>query len=751
MKKVELLSPAGNKETLYYAVHGGCDAVYVSTTSYTARKYAQNFTLEELKQAVKYCHLYGVKLYVTVNTIIYEREVKDFIKYIKYLYESDVDALIMQDLGMIKLVNELFPDFEIHSSTQFHTHNEEQVKLLESLNVKRVVLARELSLQEINNIKTPLEKEIFIHGALCVSYSGQCYFSSKFLQRSGNRGECAGMCRLPYELYEKNNKIKTDGQFLLSPKELCTIENLKDILDSNITSLKIEGRMKKEEYTYYVTKIYKKQIEKYYNHEDMTPEESDLKTLELLYNRKFTKGYLNNNKNNEFINTKSPKHQGIVLGKVLETTKNKIKIKLQEELNQNDGIRFSNNEGMIANFIYNEKDMLINHANKNQIIYLDNKVNLKEKGIVLKTQDDKLIKDLKNIKEKKIDINYKVIAKINKPLQVTITDGINTITKTISKVEQSKNTPTLTQDLKEKLSKIGETPFQVKEIEYDVDKDIFIPLKYINEIRRYLTDELIKERTKSNRKEKIHQEKLTIKEIENTNSISFLVRNETQLKTLLTENVNIYIEDESLYNKYRKENKNIYLKTPRVNLNPKKYCEENILASETGAIYKNKENNNIVSDIYLNVVNSKTINTLENLNVKRIGLSVELDENDLNHLLKGYKEKYKRNPNLEILVYGKLELMIMKYCPLNALINDGKKPCNLCKSSNEYSLKDRNGKKLRLINNNCTTKLMDYQEINYIDKIPKLKELGITNFRVDLLDEEPNEIKQILTNIIKLF
>ena len=205
MKKVELLSPAGNKNTLYYAVHGGCDAVYVSTTSYTARKYAQNFTLEELKQAVKYCHLYGVKLYVTVNTIIYEQEVKDFIKYIKYLYESDVDALIMQDLGMIKLVNELFPDFEIHSSTQFHTHNEEQVKLLESLNVKRVVLARELSLQEINNIKTPLEKEIFIHGALCVSYSGQCYFSSKFLQRSGNRGECAGMCRLPYELYEKSN------------------------------------------------------------------------------------------------------------------------------------------------------------------------------------------------------------------------------------------------------------------------------------------------------------------------------------------------------------------------------------------------------------------------------------------------------------------------------------------------------------------------------------------------------------------
>ena len=747
MKKVELLSPAGNKETLYYAIHGGCDAVYVSTTSYTARKYAKNFTHEELKEAVKYCHLYGVKLYVTVNTIRYEQEINDFIKYIKYLYESDVDALIMQDLGMIKLVNELFPDFEIHASTQAHTHNEEQMKLLENLNVKRVVLARELSLKEINNIKIPLEKEVFIHGALCVSYSGQCYFSSKFLQRSGNRGECAGMCRLPYELYEKNNKIKTTGQFLLSPKELCTIKNLKDILESNIASLKIEGSMKKEEYTYYVTKIYKKLIEKYYNHEDMTLEESDLKTLQLLYNRKFTNGYISNNKNNEFINIISPKHQGIVLGEVLEVKKDKIKIKLQEELNQNDGVRFSNNEGMIANFIYNQQDMLIKHADKNQIIYLDNKVNLKEQGIVLKTQDDKLIKDLKNIKEKKIAINYKIIAKINKPLQVSITDGINTITKTTFVVEQSKNKPTLKQDISEKLSKIGNTPFQVKKIIYDIDKDIFIPLKYINEIRRYLTDELIKERTKPIKRKKIHQEKITTKEIQNTSTINFLVRNENQLKTLLTENVNIYVEDETLYNRYKKESKNIYLKTPRVNQNPKKYQNENLLASEPGMIYQNKENNNIVSDIYLNVVNSKTINVLENLNVKKIGLSVELNETDLDYLLKGYQEKYKRKPNLEILIYGKIELMIMKYCPLNALINNGKKPCNLCKNSKEYSLKDRNGKKLRLINNNCITKVMDYQEINKIDKIPQLKELGITNFRVDLLDEDQNEIKEILTKI----
>lgn len=750
MKKVELLSPAGSKKALYYAIHGGCDAVYVSTTLFTARKYAKNFTLEELEEAVKYCHLYGVKLYVAVNTIIYEHEIKDFIKYIKNLYECDVDALIMQDLGMIKLVNELFPDFEIHASTQFHTHNQEQIKLLEKLNVKRVVLARELSLQEIINIETPLEKEIFIHGALCVSYSGQCYFSSKFLQRSGNRGECAGMCRLPYELYDKNNKIITNGKFLLSPKELCTIENIKEILNTNIDSLKIEGRMKKEEYVYYVTKIYRKLIDKYYNNEEPTISANDLKTLKLLYNREFTKGFLNNNKNSEFINIKSPKHQGLILGKVLETTKNKIKIQLQEELYQNDGIRFSNNEGMIVNYIYNEKGLLINHANKNQIIYLDNKINLKEKGIVLKTQDDKLIKALKNIGQKKIKINYTIYAKIGEPLKVTITDGTTTITNTSNIVEKSINNPISIQDISNKLSKLGNTPFILSNIEYDIDDNIFIPIKQINEIRRQLVDELIKERTKKNKRNKISEEEIKTKDVTTTNMISFLVRNEEQLKTLLTENVNIYIEDETLYNKY-KNNKNIYIKTPRVNQNVKNYENTNILASEIGTIYKNKDNNNnIASDVYLNIVNSKSINTLENLNVKKIGLSIELNDFDLKYLLEGYIKKYKRTPNLEILIYGKIELMIMKYCPLNALVNKDLKPCNICNKTSNYSLKDRNGKNLRLISNSCITKLMDYQEIDNINKIPQLKKLGITNFRVDLLDENQNEVKQILTNILNM-
>ena len=744
MKKIELLSPVGDQETLYYAIHAGCDAVYLSGTNYGARKYAKNFTLEELQQAVKYCHLYGVKIYVTVNTLIYESEIDQLINYIRKLKEINIDALIMQDLGMIKLINEKFPNIEIHASTQCHNHNEEQLKLLEKLNVTRAVLSREMSKEEISNLKTPLEKEIFIHGALCVSYSGQCLFSSRFLNRSGNRGECAGMCRLPYQLYKNNTKVNTQGNYILSPKELCTIENLQQILETDITSLKIEGRMKKKEYVYYVTKIYRTLIDQYYNNEELKINQNDIETLKKLYNRNFTKGYLNNNTNKEFINIKSPKHQGITIGEVLETNK-KIKIKLEKELNQNDGLRFSNNKGMIANYIYNEQGLLIKNAKNKDIIYLDNKINLKEKGKVLKTQDDKLIKELKNIKEKKINIKYQVIARKNKPLQITITDKTNKITKITSPVEQSKNNPTKKQDIAEKLSKLLDTPFEVEEINYEIDQDIFIPLKNINQIRRELVQELIKTRENQQQEQTEQPEQTKTTNIKTTNTISFLVRNEQQLKTLLTENVNIYTEDETLYQKYK--NKNLYLRTPRVNKKPKTYKNENLLVSETGTLYKNKNQNKIITDIYLNVTNTKTINLLENLNTTTIGISEEIPYEELKQLTKKYQEKYQKTPNLEILVYGTLELMIMKYCPLNALINKDKKPCTICKQKDTYTLKDRNNKHLKIINNNCITTIMDCEKINNINKIKKYQELQITNFRIDLLDETPNEIKQILHKV----
>lgn len=738
MKK-ELLSPAGNIESLYQAVHNGADAIYISGKNYGARKFADNFTIEEMEHATKYCHLYGVKVYVTVNTLIYESEIEEFINYIKELVRINVDALIMQDIGMISLVKQKFPNLEIHASTQCHNHNEQTVKFFEKLGVSRVVLARELSLDEIKNIKTPLEKEIFIHGALCISYSGLCLFSSILLNRSGNRGECAGFCRLPYELYEKDKKIETKGKYLLSPKDLCSVEYLKEILDSDIKSLKIEGRMKSPEYVGFVTKVYRTLIDKYYNNEEMTITEEEFNNLKKLYSRKFTKGFLNNTSYKDLINIESPNHQGVYLGEVIKTTKNKITIKLKEELNQGDGIRFSNNEGMIANYIYNQKGLLINSGKPNEIIELDNKVNLYNTGKVIKTQDIKLINKLKNYNEKKLKVNFLVEAKLNQNLKITIKYNDISITEEENVIEKSINKTTTKEEMKEKLSKLGNTPFVLGDIEFSIDENIFIPIKEINNIRRVLVEKL-KSKLEQQENEIIEKEfDYKPKNIELTKEVSFLVRTEEQINALINKNVNIYIENYELYKKYQKEN--VYYRTPRVE-KVSDYSDDNLVITT----FRNDIGNNCVSDIYLNNTNSYTTEILSKLGIKKIGLSIELSTIEVKNLIESFKEKYKTIPNVEELIYGYPELMIMKYCPLNSLLKKDNAPCSICKNKNFY-LKDRNNEKYKIYNVNCLNYIMGYKPINNIDKIIEYQKMGINNFRIDLLDETKEEVLAIFSKI----
>ncbi len=238
----ELLIPVGDYLSLEYAIANGADAVYLGYKKFNARAYAKNFSEEELKEAVALCHLYGVRLYVTMNTLVKDKEVDNFLETVSFLHQIGVDALIMQDFGMICLVRETFPNLEIHASTQANVCTEEAVQLYHQLGVKRVVLPREMSLEEIEKIPIPIEKEVFIHGALCMSYSGCCLMSSMIGSRSGNRGECTGCCRLFYELYENAKKVKSG--YLLSTKELNTSSKMSELMKSDIASFKVEGRMK---------------------------------------------------------------------------------------------------------------------------------------------------------------------------------------------------------------------------------------------------------------------------------------------------------------------------------------------------------------------------------------------------------------------------------------------------------------------------------------------------------------------------
>ena len=278
MIKHELLVPAGDAESLNQAIANGADAVYVGCKEFGARKFAKNFDNVEIVKAIKLCHLYGVKLYVTMNTLVKDNEVPQFLGQIEFLYKSGVDAVLIQDFGMLCLVREKYPDLEVHASTQANTSSNETAELFHKLGVKRVVFSREMSLDEIKSIKAPIEKEVFIHGALCISYSGCCLMSSMIGNRSGNRGECAGCCRLPYTL-EKGTRVIAKNKYLLSTKELNTSYRFRELLDSDITSFKIEGRMKSPEYVGFVTRFYRNLIDSYCTNVDIDAINKQLKTI----------------------------------------------------------------------------------------------------------------------------------------------------------------------------------------------------------------------------------------------------------------------------------------------------------------------------------------------------------------------------------------------------------------------------------------------------------------------------------------
>ena len=477
---MELLCPAGNKESLIAAINSGANAVYLSGKKFGARAFAANFSNEELKEAIRIGKVYGVKIYVTMNTLVKENEVEEFLEQVEFLYSNGVDAILMQDFGMICLCLKKYPNLEIHASTQAHNSSLQGIDFLYKLGVKRVVLPREMSLDEIKLIKTPIEKEVFIHGALCVSYSGRCLMSQVLGGRSGNRGECAGCCRFKWKLY-KSDKLLKEG-YLLSMKELNLSEDILRLIPY-VDSLKIEGRMKSPTYVSFITSYYRKILDG----EKIT--DIDRENLQSLFYRGYTKGHLLNNK--DLVNTKSPNHIGLPIGKVIDVTDSKITILLDKELAQEDGIRFlESGKGLIVNYLYDMKDRLISKGSPKQKIILDNKVGLTTLDTVSLTTNHKLVTKFSTV-TKKVDIAIKVIAKINEPLEISFIKDNIIVREKGNIVERAKSAIVTKERIISQVKRLGNTPFNCHEIDVLLDDDIFIPMGEINVLRRTLTERLI--------------------------------------------------------------------------------------------------------------------------------------------------------------------------------------------------------------------------------------------------------------------
>lgn len=521
----EILAPAGSYECMIGAFNAGADAVYVGGSMFGARAYACNFDGEELVSAINYAHLRGKKLYLTVNTLLKPDEIENhLIQYLAPFYEAGLDAVIVQDLGVLTRIKKNFPKLNIHASTQMTVTGVNFAKELKSLGVTRIVTERELSLTEIREIydATGLEIESFVHGALCYCYSGQCLLSSVIGGRSGNRGRCAQPCRLNYNLYNESIKVNHKNErYLLSPKDMCTLPILPEILQAGVYSLKIEGRMKKPEYVAGVTAAYRKyvdMIKKYsgrqgqvnFLKEAFSVSEKDVEELKEIYNRGgFTDGFYTRQNGREMMSLYKPNHYGVKAGVITGISKNTISIKAIKDIDESDilEVNLKNNTSLpidIKRSIKAGNTVEI----KNTFKSLKSVDSLYEKEI-FRTRNNKLIEDIeKNIINKKLNVPVKgsITIKHGVPItlraELSIKDSDNKILIIAAMAkgdmpQKAENKPADIDTVLKQLRKTGNTDFIFTDIEADIDNGLFVPVSSLNSLRRDCLSQLYSKVTES--------------------------------------------------------------------------------------------------------------------------------------------------------------------------------------------------------------------------------------------------------------
>ena len=512
---IELLSPAGDFECLKAAVQNGADAVYFGASSFSARAFASNFDDEVLEKAITYAKLRGVKTNLALNTLIKNNEMSKAIEIAKRAYSYGIDAIIVQDLGLARYLIKHFPDLAIHASTQLSVHNLDGVLKLQELGFSRVVLSRELSLQEIEHIckNSNVEIEVFVHGALCISYSGQCLFSSMIGGRSGNRGQCAQPCRLPYELISSDTNITSsklksqkdssyhtiDKGYLLSPKDLCGLDYLPELIKAGVSCLKIEGRMKTPEYVATVTRIYRKHLDialnsKFDQQTDLATDKHDL--LQVFNRGGFSNGHLSSSPNKDLIFKEKSNNMGIFLGRISNFNPNKghITFTTADTLSVGDKIGIENKKHETS--LYTISELMINNKNMPQVLS-GNKVKIgRMKGDIsvgykiYKMSDKQLTSsalETINKENRKINLNCKLTVKKDLPIELIISDNSGFTVNVTSDVmpESAINSPISKDRLIAQITKTNNTPFQFDNIEIDLDDGLFIKgISCINELRR---------------------------------------------------------------------------------------------------------------------------------------------------------------------------------------------------------------------------------------------------------------------------
>lgn len=709
--KAELLAPAGSYEGLQAVVKAGADAVYIGGSMFGARAYANNPQQDEMLEAIDYAHIHGKQIYLTVNTLLKNKELYgQLYDYLAPYYQQGIDAVIVQDLGVLSFLKKEFPNLSIHASTQMAVTGARGAELLKEAGVSRIVTARELSLKEIYEIyqKTGMEIESFVHGALCYCYSGMCLFSSMLGGRSGNRGRCAQPCRLPYTAYKDKQQISREDQsYLLSPKDMCTIDILPEILQAGVYSLKIEGRMKRPEYAAGVTSIYRKYLDLYEKNPknyEVTAEDKQM-LLDLYQRDGFNQGYYHS-------------HNG----------KEMIAVVNQKEQNKKQKIAGKRNE------------VLFEQLKKE---YLDTK------------------------KQEKINGNF--ILFVNSPAILDLDFQDIHIQVMGETVEEAVKQPLSADRVEKQMRKTGQTPFVFDTLEIMTDEAGFLPMQSINELRRQGLEELQKEILKKYRRELPERtQKNRVKNSETSEKMPVFyasVETREQLEAVLEEkdiqgvycHISMFDKKqlwkeafETMYQVHKRE-KEFYLALPYMLrdgqlmdmeqefLKMAEQCEGFLVRNleELGYLSKLGLLEKAVTDYSVYTFNDNAKNTLDEWGVMRTTVPLELNGKEIHA---------RDNEKSEMIIYGYYPMMISAQCI--------KKTCGKCdKKSGFVKLKDRYGKYFltKTFCDFCYNVIYNSVPTGFLEEAQQILGEGFESLRLNFTSETKEEVKNLLDTFIGIY
>lgn len=795
----ELLSPAGDWEALRAAVAGGADAVYFGLSNFNARHRATNFTLDELPEVIEFLHARNVRGYVTCNTLIFSEELPEIAQFIQAISAAGADAVIVQDLGLVRLIRELAPDLPIHGSTQMTLTEPRGIEFVRRLGVDRVILARELSVPQIVKIRaaTTVPLEVFVHGALCVAYSGQCLTSEALGGRSANRGQCAQACRLPYELIVDGERRELgDVAYLLSPQDLAAYDIVDKLVAAGVCSLKIEGRLKSAQYVAVTTQTYRSALNAAIEGQAFELSKQGQLDLQQSFSRGFTHGFLDGNDHQVLVQGRFPKSRGVRVGTVVGAGHYGVVFELDPAhdpsvVKPGDGIVFDEghpDQDEQGGRIYNIRELnSTNQFRRLELSFAHGAVNgaaVMPGAIVWKTDDPEFRRRVERSYSdhhpvRREPVEFHVSGKVGEPLVLVsrLADGLTSTQTWPGPLELARKHPTTVDALREQLDRLGETPLALGNVTADLPDAVLVPRSVLNDLRRAAVDDLLQQskrqiterRHSPDALDRLRQHVASVAPVDRPEKpqLAVLARTLDQLAAVLAwqpaeplaapslvycdfEDVRRYKDGVALA---RAAGRKIGLATLRV-LKPGEegllrqiaHCDANVvLCRNLPAIEffrQHAPHTQLVGDFSLNVSNELTADLMRAQGLLRLTPSYDLNWEQFTDLVKRFDAGL-----WETVVHQHIPMFHMEHCVFAHTLSNGKdstdcgRPCD----RHRIELRDRVGSEFPLLaDTGCRNTVFNSVAQSAAEYLPRMLTLGLRHFRVELLRETPDEVGPLL-------